>query len=256
MYLVQLFSASPLAAIALCICLASILWCIFLTHRYPSSVDKLLAGLIGLIAIYQALRVLRDSGVAVFSRFHKLDGWADFMVANLYLIAVMMLKISSMDRARTRVHLRLVEANEKPAEISRKIPAISPEMVFLLFDASPLATFATGADDNVIYWNSAAEDLLGWTREELLGRALPFPLQGGLINKRGEEVDAAVWTTPVVSSTGAQRATLVIAASAAARRQAGYCAVAGFRTPSGSVPASGWDVGACASILLGWNPRM
>ncbi len=65
LYLAQLLRANPLMAIALLICLATILWCILLTRRQRNGLDKMLTGLLGLIAIYEALRILKDSGFAV-----------------------------------------------------------------------------------------------------------------------------------------------------------------------------------------------
>ena len=60
MYLVKIFRASPLMALALCMCLATILWCILLTRRQQARLDRTLTGLLGMIAIYEALRVLKD----------------------------------------------------------------------------------------------------------------------------------------------------------------------------------------------------
>ena len=226
MYLVKIFGASPLTALALCVCLATILWCIRLIHRQKTGLDRLLASLLGLIAIYEALRILRDAGFALFEGLKQWDGWVDFLIASLYLIAVMMLKLSSMDRARTRVRLRLVEANEKSIEIGKTVTAMAPDLAYLLFDASPLATFATDNDQLVIYWNPAAEDLLGWTRDQVLGQRLPFVLGGPLINKRGRTVDAALWSAPIFSASGLRRATLMIAASSTVLRTAGLANVA------------------------------
>lgn len=221
MYLIQIFSASPPAGVALCICLGTILWCILLAHRQKNRLDKYLAGLLGLIAIYEALRILRDTGLAPFRGSKPWDGWADFLTASLYLIAVMMLKLSSMDRARTRVQLRLVEANEKPVDIGRTVAALAPDLAYQLFDASPLATFAIDPDQNVIYWNGAAKVLLGWTRDEVLGQPLPFAAGGPLLNKGGRNVEAAMWSAPIFSVGGVRRATVIIAASSAALWRAG-----------------------------------
>lgn len=215
MYLIQIFKASPLAGFALCICLATILWCIFLTRRQTNRLDRLLAGLLGLVAIYEALRVLRDAGIASFTRFQELDGWADFVIASLYLIASMMLKISSTDRARTKVRLRLVEANEKSLEIGKTVTSLAPDLSYVLFEASPLATLATDPEDIVIYWNAAAEELFGWKRDERLGQRAPFPLNGPFVDRYGSTMDCVVWTAPLYAANGTRRATLLIAASAA-----------------------------------------
>ena len=219
LYLAQIFQASPLMAIALCVCLGTILWCIMLTRRQQNRLDRALTGLLGLIAIYEALRVLKDSGGGFFWHL-RLDGWADFLVATLCLIAAIILKLSSLDRTSTKARLRLVEANEKPAEFTRAGLPVSRDLSYLLFDVSPLATFAVDSNEHVIYWNGAAEDLLGWTRGEVLGQRLPFD-RGEIVNKRGRKVDAAVWTAPISSVRGSARATLTIAAGRAALLSAG-----------------------------------
>jgi PAS domain-containing protein len=221
LYLAQLFRSNPLMALALLVCLATILWCIFLTRRQRNSLDKLLTGLLGLIAIYQALRILGDSGLVRLTGIGRVDGWVDFISACLYLAAAVILKISSIDRATTKVHLRLVEADEKPVDLTKGPMAAVPELGHPLVDASPLATFAFDLHGTVIYWNTAAESLTGWTRDELIGQPLPFPHGGRVLCKNGSPVEAAVWTSPLRSANGAPRGTLVIAAGSDALKEAG-----------------------------------
>jgi PAS domain-containing protein len=220
LYLVQIFRASPLMAIALCVCLATIVWCILLAHRQKVGLDRLLTALLGMIAIYEALRLLKDSGVILFPGIRKLDGWVDFIIASLYLIAAWILKASSSDRASTKVRLRLVEANEKTMEPGKVGMASVPETT-AVFDASPLATFAQDSNGMVIYWNSAAERLFGWNREEILGQRLPYAATGPLRNKQGREIEAAIWNAPIRPSSGTVRGTLTIAADNSALRAAG-----------------------------------
>ena len=74
MYLAQIFHASPLMGLALCICLATILWCFLMARRQQSGLDKVLTGLLGLIATYEAIRVLKDAGVLIFPGMQRLDG--------------------------------------------------------------------------------------------------------------------------------------------------------------------------------------
>ncbi len=79
MYLAQLLRANPLMALALLICLATILWCILLTRRQRNGLDKILTGLLGLIVVYDALRILKDSGFVAFARFRTAEGWVDLL---------------------------------------------------------------------------------------------------------------------------------------------------------------------------------
>jgi PAS domain-containing protein len=90
-----------------------------------------------------------------------------------------------------------------------------------LSDASPLATFAGDSGGTVMYWNAAAESLLGWQRDEVLGQRLPFANDGLLLNKKGQEVAAAVWKAPIRASNGSSRGMLTIAADSSILRSAG-----------------------------------
>jgi hypothetical protein len=221
LYLAQLFRANPLMALALLICLATILWCILLIRRQRNSVDKVLTGLLGLIAIYESLRILKDSGFAMFAHFHMLEGWVDFISACLYMVAALILKTSSVDRAATRVHLRLVEAGEKPMDLSNVALAAVSELGHPLLDALPLAVLAINAHGVVTYCNPAAEMLTGWTRGELMGHHLPFDPRGPIEGKNGRPIECAVWTAPIRTPHGSPRGKVIIAAGSTALRDAG-----------------------------------
>ena len=166
--------------------------------------------MLGLIAIYEAIRVLKDAGVVLFPGIQQLDGWVDFLIASMYFIAALILKVSSSERASTKVRLRLVEANEKTLEPGKGATIAQPEPANML-DSSPLAAFAVDVAGAVVYWNTAAERLLGWKRDEVLGQPPPGGT-GPLRNKQGQQVDAALWTSPLRSSSGATRGTLIMAA--------------------------------------------
>jgi PAS domain-containing protein len=208
-------------ALALLICLATILWCILLTRRQRNGLDKILTGILGLIAIYESFRILKDSGFAVFARFRTMEGWVDLASACLYLVAALILKTSSIDRATTRVHLRLMEADEKPTDLSGMLLATVPELGHPLIDFCPLAIFAIDAQGMVSHWNGAAESLFGWTRNEMVGHGLPFDLSGPLEGKDGSFVEAAVWTSPIRSMHGQPGGVVIIAAGNAALQGAG-----------------------------------
>ncbi len=229
MYLVQIFRASPMMGLALCVCLATIFWCILLAKRQGNRLDKVLTGLLGMIAVYEAVRILKECGIILIPGLRKLDGWVDFIIASLYLIAALILKVSSIDRANTKVRLRLVEANEKTMDLGKSAASTTLESTPSWSDASPLATFAVDASGVVIYWNAAAERLLGWTRDEVLGQPLPFARSGLLQNRKGREVEAAVWTAPLRLPNGSLRGTLTIAADSSALRAAG---LEGARLPA------------------------
>jgi PAS domain-containing protein len=221
LYLAQLLRANPLMAVALLVCLATILWCILLTRRQRNGLDKMLTGLLGLIAIYDALRILKDSGFSAFARFRTMEGWVDLISACLYLVAALILKTSSIERSATKVHLRLVEADEKRVDLTSAVIAAVPELVHPLVDSAPLAIFAVDTHGLVTHWNFAAQNLLGWTRNELAGRELPFDPRGPMQAKNGSFIEAAVWTSPIRSPNGQPGGTVIIAAGSAALRDAG-----------------------------------
>ncbi len=210
MYLVQIFRASPMMGLALCICLMTIFWCFLMAKRQQAGLDKVLTGLLGLIAIYEAIRVLKDAGVVLFPGIQKLDGWVDFLIASMYFIAALILRVSSVERTTTQVKLRLVEANEKTVDLGKGAGMVTPEPVNLL-DGSPLAAFAVDVNGTVIYWNASAERMLGWKRDEILGEPLPATGKGPLRNKQGQEVAATVWTSPIRCASGASRGILTMA---------------------------------------------
>lgn len=221
MFLAQLSRANPLTALALLICLATILWCILLTRRQRNSLDKVLTGVLGLIAVYHGLRILKESGYAAFARFRAVGAWVDVVSACLYLVAGFILKSSSADRFTTRVHLRLVEAEEKPKDLNHVSLISVGEFGNPLVESSPLAMLAIDASCVIINCNAAAEALLGWSRHELVGHELPFSPNGPLHAKNGACIEAAVWTAPIRVPNGPPRGTLIVAASASALHEAG-----------------------------------
>lgn len=221
MYLAQLLRANPLLALALLICLATIFWCILLSRRQRNGLDKILTGLLGLIAVYHGLRILTDSGLAALAHFPSMQAWVDVIGACLYFMAALILKSSSSDRAATKLHLRLAEADEKAPDLAAAIIAAVPELGHPLVESCPLAMIAIDPHGTVTHCNAAAEGLIGWTRQELVGHELPFDPKGPLQSKNGNSIEAAVWTSPIRSSHGPPRGTLIIAAGKAALHNAG-----------------------------------
>jgi hypothetical protein len=221
LYLAELFRASPILALSLLLCITTVLWCILLTRRQRNGLDKVLTGLLGLITIYESLRILKDSGFSALSRFRTLDNWVDLISASLYLVAAFILKTSSVDRSATQVHLRLVEADEKPVDMSGGVIAAVPELGHPMVDSAPLAIFAVDGHGAVTYCNTAAEALTGWMRSELVGHELPFDPNGPVQAKNGRLIECAVWTAPIRANHGPPRGRLIMAAGASALHDAG-----------------------------------
>ncbi len=114
MPLMQMFRANVFVGLAIITCMVAILWCIFLMSRLVKGHERFLVGFIGLIAIFQALRILKDAGVWDHSGASWMTDVATFVVCILYLVALFVVHVFGTDYRRTRVRLRLSEANEKP----------------------------------------------------------------------------------------------------------------------------------------------
>ncbi len=104
----------------------------------------------------------------------------------------------------------------------RALPAGDGQVVFILraaddgaleavFEASPLAIYATDAEGRITRWNAAAERLFGWSRLEALGQRLPFvpPAPGcdggpkemelSSVAKDGRTVEVKLWRAPLAN---------------------------------------------------------
>jgi PAS domain S-box-containing protein len=99
--------------------------------------------------------------------------------------------------------------------------------------SSPLAIWAVDLDGTVRLWNPAAQEIFGWSEEEVLGKPLPVvPAEqkaeyerwmagfqrGEMISgqerkrqrKDGRLIDVAIWTAPLRSPDGSMRGTIAI----------------------------------------------
>ena len=152
-----IFRANPLGGTAVLLCLATIWWCIRVIRRRQGGTDRFLLGLLGLIAISQALRILKDLGLlAASDPLQRFDDLANLITAGLYMIGALLLEISSKDRISGEVQLRLVNANPGNA-------ATFPPQQF------PSAILVLAGDGRIVGCNHAAEMILGRQRDHLIG---------------------------------------------------------------------------------------
>jgi PAS domain S-box-containing protein len=116
------------------------------------------------------------------------------------------------------------------------------EALSAVFSISPVAIWALDRDGNITMWNPAAETLFGWSRDEVLGRPIPFvpedkrdefrqlferSMRGE--TARGVEVrcrrrdggliDLSLSTAPLQGATGAVVAGISVAVDITARKQ-------------------------------------
>jgi PAS domain-containing protein len=100
------------------------------------------------------------------------------------------LRISALERKSTEVRLRLVEANDRPraggfVSLDQHDQSVSE----IILRSNPLATIGLDRAGTVIYWNSAAERLLGWKSDEVVG-------------KPGPQLRVECWVSDILDSSG------------------------------------------------------
>lgn len=208
----------------LVIALATLWWGMQLLRRTRNRQDRILVGLIGLVATYQGLHLAIEPG-----------GWAWFTNAlglMVCLAAMAMLGRLMRSHRKQEVELRLSEAREKSMDIAARVelaPIMKPfdnraDVPQAILESAPMAMFAIGLDGSVSFWNQAAERVLGWKSEEVLGNRMPNLIahspggvfDGGpirLVRKDGEEVDGPVQSVPVRDARGTVNGILTILTS-------------------------------------------
>jgi PAS domain-containing protein len=220
LFLWRLLGASPVLAFTLCVCLATIFWCIRFIHRRQTGWDRFLAALIGVVAICQGIRLFFHAGVIGTPGAYVVDQFADLMVTGLYMISLLILRFSAMERKTAEVRLRLVEANDQ-MPVTRVAGFEGPEQSVYanMLGSIPLAMIAMDKTGRVTYWNSAAERLLGWTSNEVVGKASPLPLSAPIRTKSGALIRSESWVSALRDSAGRPCGTLLLIAPLGAERQ-------------------------------------
>jgi PAS domain S-box-containing protein len=123
-------------------------------------------------------------------------------------------------------------------DISRRLKAeeavrSANQRLDVLFRTSPVAIVTTDEDGNVGMWNPAAEKLLGWTADEVIGRPIPFfqAIEPGLevaaasqelrrVRKDGSPVDITLSATPLLDAQGRPCGNLAVLADNSERKRA------------------------------------
>ena len=126
---------------------------------------------------------------------------------------------------------------------ARKALHDANEMLRAVIEASPLAIFTLDPDGRVGMWNTAAERIFGWPKDEVLGQPLPIVpsdkqgefralleracrgerLAGVEVvrqRKDGTPIDISISTAPITDSTGQVRAVMAVITDITERKQA------------------------------------
>jgi len=111
LYLWRVFLVKPLAALSIVVCMVTIFACFRLERRRPTQKsDRFLIAFLGVLAIYQGMRILESAGLVALSINATLDDAIELLIAMFYLIAAMLMRFSSINRLDAESAFRLVRA--------------------------------------------------------------------------------------------------------------------------------------------------
>ncbi len=126
-YLWRVFLVKPLAALSIVICLVTIFSCFRLERKRPTQkADRFLIAFLGLLAIYQGMRILESAGVLAISVGAKFDDAIELLITTFYLFAVLMLRFSSVNRLEAESAYRLFRAAPPRLSQTQEVAAIDP----------------------------------------------------------------------------------------------------------------------------------
>jgi len=163
------------------------------------------------------------------SSMQTFKGWF-FVVATSLLLYALLRRVEAGQRA----HLDSLDA-------ARREQAAAGDKLASIVNAAPLAIYILDREGRVSLWNTAAERLLGWTADEVMGRPLPTlpperqlefeaildrafakdPLAGldvHRIRRDGSGVELSLHTAPLVNGAGEVTGVLFMAADMTAAR--------------------------------------
>lgn len=108
------FRFAPSAGLAVVVCMATIFWCFWLLRRAVYyTLDRFLLGFIGVLSIYQGLRVLKEIGLATVFSNRFFNNFVELAVALLYLLAAVIMRLSSEQRRYSDFQLRAAKAEPR-----------------------------------------------------------------------------------------------------------------------------------------------
>jgi hypothetical protein len=111
LYLWHIFTVKPLAAVSIVLCLATILSCVMLERKRPhQGADRFLIAFLGLLSVYQAIRILHAAGIVKLAVNVKMDDAIDLSVAGFYLLATIILRFATVNHLDAESAMRLVRA--------------------------------------------------------------------------------------------------------------------------------------------------
>ncbi len=96
-------------------CLLALMAAIRLVRRLRRGPERFIAGFVGLIAIYEGLRILMEVGIWTPAVALGWTNLATLVVTGLFVLALVVVQELGSEGHRTRFLLRLLEAEQKAA---------------------------------------------------------------------------------------------------------------------------------------------
>jgi hypothetical protein len=110
-FLWRIFLVKPFAALSIIICLVTIYSCVATERKRPTQKsDRFLIAVLGFLAVYQAMRIMQGVGLVGFRMGPTLDDAIELVITAFYLMAALMLRLSSRSRLDAESAMRLAQA--------------------------------------------------------------------------------------------------------------------------------------------------
>ena len=111
MFIRNIFLAKPLVAFAVLMCMATMIALFKLNRRKPQSkVDQFLIGFLGVLTIYEALRLIKNSSGLSLAMNTAIDDAIELLVAAACLTAAILLRFSRKNHLDIESAIRLARA--------------------------------------------------------------------------------------------------------------------------------------------------
>jgi hypothetical protein len=241
------FRFDPSTAVALLVCLVTIFWCFWLLRRAVYfTLDRYLLAFIGLLSTYQGLRLLKEVGLMTLFSSRILNSFVELAVALLYLLATLIMRLSSEQRKYSDFQFRAAKAEPKqplevahpilPKQYATPIEQLTPvltdpafKLYFYLCTRSEASTGWVTVDDSALQaLRKDFQEVASLLRElqqqgmcQLIDTELAQPLTVQLLSPRSDKGPAAASQTTTDSLLALDRELRATAAPLAAHAKAG-----------------------------------
>ncbi len=111
MFIRHIFVTKPLLALAILVCMGTIIALFRLNRQKPQSKsDQFLIGFLGLLTIYEGIKILKDTGVVTLAMNSMFEDALELLVAGACLVAAILLRISRVNHLDVESAMRLARA--------------------------------------------------------------------------------------------------------------------------------------------------